>query len=187
MAKVHLNSALNNISGCLGSHVYRRYRKKTVLQRRPVFTQPWSAAQKETRATFGGGSAYAEKIKADPVLRELYKERGRRRLLNYRHMAIRDFFNPPTVGDLDTTGYKAPTGGVLVVHATDDFEVVRVHFALSNAAGADVFAGDATPDGISWRFTAPPPAPGVAAPVTVVVTAYDRPGNATERKFPLPA
>src|SRR3954468_2267538 len=123
MPTVHLNSALNAVSGKIGDFVYRRYRGKTILQRRPRFTHAWTAKQEGTRATYAGGSAYAAIVKADPVLRARYAARGRRRQLNYRQMAIRDFFNPPSVDKLQTSRYCAATGGVLQASARDDFEV----------------------------------------------------------------
>ena len=155
-----------------------------MLQRRPTFTKPWSEAQGKTRTTFGGGSQFAATIKADPLLRELYAARGRRRQLNYRQMAIRDYFHAPSVDALLTAGYTAPAGGELVVRASDDFEVVRVILALHAADGNVVAEGDAILRDRFWHFTVPPSAGG-NPPVNAAVTAFDRPGNSTTRQFPL--
>jgi hypothetical protein len=51
MPKVHLNTALTGLSGTLDGRVYRRYRGRVVLQRRPVFRRPWSDAQTRTCIT----------------------------------------------------------------------------------------------------------------------------------------
>lgn len=185
MPTVHLNSALHGVSGHFGDLVYRRYRGRTILQRRARFTQPWSAAQEKTRATFAGGSAYAAQVAADPALRALYAQRGARRRLNFRQMAIRDYFNPPSLGELDRTAYRAGTGGRLAIEACDDFEVVRVSMELHDASGTVTTQSDAAHTGRFWECQVPAPATGVSPPRAVTVTAYDRPGNATARRFPL--
>jgi hypothetical protein len=184
MAKAHLASFLHGLGGALGDYVYRRHRGGTVLQRRPVFKQPWSAAQQTTRATFGAGSAFAAKIKADPVLRALYAEHGRRRQLNYRQMAIRDYFTPPTIADLRPDGFTPATGGRLCVEAHDDFEVVRVRYVLRAADATLVAEGEAQRTQ-GWEIVVPPPPAGAPPAANATITAYDRPGNATERTFPL--
>lgn len=184
MAKVNLGSVLHGLSGAIGDQVFRRYRGRTVVQRRPVFTQPWSEAQTETRHTFAGGSRYAAQVKADPALRELYATRGKRRRLNYRQMAIRDFFHAPKVDAVDTSAYQGETGGRLTVRASDDFEVVRVTIALQDPAGNIVATCETAACNSTWQGELPAVAHDPAS-MKIVVTAFDRPGNATTRAFPV--
>jgi hypothetical protein len=187
MAKVQLNPALNHISGKIDGYVHRRYRGRNFLQRRPVFTQPWSEGQQQQRATFAGGSQFAATIGADPALREFYRECGRRFELNYRQMALRDYFNPPEVHGLER-GSEA-TGGpdTLIVRAYDAVAVVRVSIVIRDPAGATVCSGDAALRNEAWHFPLPALPADPVAPLTVVVTAYDRPGNRAEKSFPLPS
>jgi hypothetical protein len=182
MAKVRPNSDLNDYMGKTGNVVYRRFRGRTIVQRIPVFTQPPSDAQKQVRATFSGGSEYARRVGADPVLRERYKAHGRRARLTYRHMAIRDYFNPPQVTALVVETYTPATGGLLIVRATDDFEVARVTFGFRDAAGALLFESAGTLINGEWHLTVPPPVPGTPLPARVRVTAYDHPGNSDARE-----
>lgn len=84
-----------------------------------------------------------------------------------------------------TDGYTAQAGGVLVARASDDFEVVRVVFALRDAEGAVLAEGDAILRHTVWHFTVPPPIDG-RRPISVAVSAHDRPGNVTTGRFPLP-
>jgi len=185
MARARLNPALTSINGNVDGYVYRHYRGRTVIQRKPVFTQPWSEAQAKTRTTFAGGSAFAAKVKADPELRAFYTQAGKRQKLNYRQMAIRDYFNPPTVDGLETYRYSPAKGGELRVDATDALGVARVRYELRDATGAQLAAGDATLGDVAWSCTLAPAPATAARPFAILITAEDRPGNATSRTFPL--
>jgi hypothetical protein len=183
MAKMH--SGLGRISGTIGGFVFKTYRGKTVLSKKPKFTKPWSKAQVATRKTFKAASDYSESVKADPVLREAYRQRGRRLKLNYRQMALRDAFNPPRVDSVDRSRFKPQQGGELVITAFDDFEVIGVQVTLHDSSGRVVASGDATPSHGRWRFEVPPATSAARAPVSIEVAARDRPGNVTTRTFPL--
>ena len=124
--KVHLNSALGSLHGKIEGYVFRRYRGKQILQKTPTFTQPWGAGTLAQRKEFGGADAwYKSVIKPNPDLVNLYRERGKKKQLNYRQMALRDFFNPPTIDGLYLSDYRPADGGLIKVSATDDFEVRR--------------------------------------------------------------
>ncbi len=186
MAKAHVNRFLKGLSGTIDGHVFRRHRGKTILQRKPTFTLPRSDGQVATMKTFSEASKFAALVKADPDLRRLYATRGRKVKLNFRHMAIGDYFHAPTVEHFGTGQYTAAGGGTLVILAKDDFEVVRVAVTLHDADAGVVAAGDAVGQDGVWRFAVASPASGAKRPVRATVTACDRPGNATTEEFPLP-
>jgi hypothetical protein len=185
MPKVGLYSLLNDTRGKMSQFVCRRFRGRTIIQRAPVFTQPWSDAQKQTRATFSGASAYARCVAANPTLRDRYKARADRHRLTYRHMAIRDYFHPPEVTGLVVGTYTAANGGLLIAHATDDFEVARVIFALYDAGGTLLHESAARPVNGDWHLTVPPPASGAPLAARVTITAYDHPAHSDAKSFVL--
>jgi hypothetical protein len=186
MAKVDCNGLLSSISGRVGDLVYRRVGRQTIAQRPPQHRPPRSAGQRKTQGVFGGGSAFAaEIVKPNSELRALYAQRGRRRHLNFRQVAIRDFFHPPHVDALNRAGYSPSAGGPLVISASDDFEVVRVTCVLRRADGTIVAFGDAKPKFTHWEYGAPPAASLSERATVAVITAFDRPGNFAVQEFPL--
>lgn len=185
MARVQLNPALGRISGAIDGYVFKTYRGKTVLSKKPKFTKPWSQAQVATRKTFKAASDFSKTVKADPALCEAYRQRGRRLKLNYRQMALRDAFNPPRIDALDRSDFTAADGGTLIITASDDFEVTGVKVTLHGSARRVVLSGEATPYHRRWSFEVPPPSSPARAPVSIEIAARDRPGNVTTRTFPL--
>lgn len=184
MAHADIDTALGAIHGKLDGFVYRTYRGRTFICKKPEFAGPRAPGQLETQATFAEGSAFADLVKADPELRAFYGAAGKRRRNNYRQMAISDYFSVPEIVRFDATDYSPATGGPLKVSALEKVEVARVHVALLAADGTCVLEGEAL--GIQPHvWDVPPLTTGVPIPVRAVVTAYDRPGNATTKEFPL--
>lgn len=186
MPKVRLNTALTGISGKIDEYVFKVYRGRTLLSKKPTFTKPWSEGQGDWRKTFSAASGFAALIKEDPELRERYRRRGKRLKLNYRQMALRDYFHPPEIEWLTTTHYRPAEGGTLEIGARDDFEVVAVQVTLRGADGAVILSGDAIPARRVWHFDVPVPGPGARNPTAVEISARDRPGNVSTRTFSLP-
>lgn len=92
----------------------------------------------------------------------------------------------PEIEKLDTDFYQPATGGRVSTATWDDFEVVRVVVVLRDAAGGVL--GCTEPKRAAkdvWYLEVPRPV-GSAAPGSVCITAFDRPGNFAVRMFPLP-
>ena len=187
MAKVHLNPALNAISGEIDGLVFRRFRGKTQLIKKATFTKPWSEGTLATRKTFKAASEFGEIVKNDPKLLAAYKARGRRRHLNYRQMALRDAFHAPVISAVELGDYASAAGGVLKIIAYDDFEVIGVTVKLRSATGVLLAEGDATLRRASWHYEVPPAASPERVPATAEVAARDRPGNVTTQVVALPS
>lgn len=186
MPRVQLNTALTRVSGEIDGYVFKMYRGRTLLTRKPTFTKPWSVAQGDWRKTFSAASGFAALVKADPELREQYRRRGKQLKLNYRQVALRDYFHAPEIHGFNADKYQSAKGGTLAVAVRDDFAVVGVQVTLRDAAGAEIMSGEARLAGIHWHFEVPPPAPGATPPATAEIAGRDRPGNVTTRAFPLP-
>ena len=189
MAKKDNRTPFGPIRGTLDGYVHRNYARRGISQvyRKPRTPETWSAGTLETRSAFARADAYFKSIKDDADLIARYRKAGRRLGLNCRQRAMRDCFRPPRIDTVDLSDYRVASGGPIVIHAVDDFEVTRVTVSLDDAQGGLIAQGDAVHQLGAWLFTAPPLSPGFPSPTHVLVTAYDRPGNSTMRKVNLPA
>ena len=96
-------------------------------------------------------------------------------------LTVADFFNAPSVDEVDLSGYSGQPGDLIVIRASDDFEVADVGVVLSQADGSPIEKGAAveTPAHSSrWVYTASVEVE-TGTTVQVMVTAMDRPGNRT--------
>jgi hypothetical protein len=186
MAKVVINSALREISGRVGEVEFRRFNGRVVLQKLQQRRQPWSRRQHGQRGHFKSCTDFATRVRADPGLRVVYGAAGgarRKRPLNYWQTAVRDAANAPTITSCNVAELDGAEGPFLRVLASDDFEVVRVHFAVRDGAGAILSCGDGKLDRGDWYFPLPPLTRDAKRAASVVVTAFDRPGNFAIRTF----
>ena len=107
-----------------------------------------------------------------------------------------DFFNAPSVDEVDLSGYSGQAGDPIVIHASDDFAVSAVSVALTNTDGSSTALRQA--QGASrkaarpakarpalhrvlrkrhrWLYTATT-AVATGTQVRITVTATDRPGG----------
>jgi hypothetical protein len=118
-------------------------------------------------------------VLADPEARALYEEAAAAEGKPIFSLTVADFFNAPTVDEVDVSAYTGAAGDEIVVTAADDFDVAEVQVALTDDGGAELESGAAaeTPaDSGRWVYTA---TMDVAAGTTVriAVTALDRPGG----------
>jgi hypothetical protein len=184
--KVDLNSGLEGLHGKADGYVYRKYRGKQIRQKKPTFSGEWGAGTVKQRACFESASKwYEEVVKPDPVLVALYRNKGYKRKLNFRQMAMGDYFNPPRVGGIFWHESVPGQPRKAWLDVRDDFEVVRVVVMLRDADGKLCHETDA--DRVKDRFyvTLPPETEGAKPPASIEVTAYDRPGNKATRTFEL--
>jgi hypothetical protein len=86
---------------------------------------------------------------------------------------------------VELSGYRGQPGGVIAVIATDDLEVVSVGVAIHTQSGGVVERGAAAKTHGVWRYAATATAPA-GEPLTIVVTATDRPGHEGSRTVSYP-
>ena len=180
MARVILNSAIGLARGRIGDVIFRRHKGGMVAQAPLVRRKPWSRPQRCHRDHFKNHADYAATVRADAALREAYATAGAKRKkkpLNYWQAAIRDHANPPKIAFFRTLDFTPAAGGDIAIWAYDDFKVVRVHVAIRDATGSVISAGEAQQVVERWLYHIPAPAPGTNSASSVVVTAFDRPGN----------
>ena len=183
MAKVKLNPILEQISGQVGDLVFKRYGDEVVVARKPDLEglEP-SEAQLAQRERFREAAFYGKMVMADPETKAIYEEVARAKGQPLFSLLVADFFNAPSVDVVDLSGYTGAAGDEIVIRARDDFDVVGVSVALTDADGNPIESGEATetpPDSGRWIYTATA-AVTTGTTVRIAVTATDRPGGVAE-------
>jgi len=95
---------------------------------------------------------------------------------------VADFFNAPSVDEVDLSGYGGAAGDKIVIKASDDFEVLGVNVALTNGDGSPLESGAAIETPVKsgrWVYTATS-AVTTGTTVRIAVIASDRPGGKGE-------
>jgi hypothetical protein len=91
-----------------------------------------------------------------------------------------DFFNPPVIGEIDSSGYNGQVGSTLLATVTDDFKVSSVKVKIEKANGSTLEEGSATilPDGLNWMYVSTV-ANGTVTGTKVSFIASDLPNHST--------
>ncbi|WP_412062429.1 hypothetical protein [Rubrivirga sp. IMCC45206] len=180
MATVKLNPILEQLRGKVGDLVFKRYGDGTVVSRTPDFSdhEP-TEAQLAHRDRFRQATVYGRVVMADEEARAVYEAAAETRGKPIFSLTVADFFNAPSVDEIDVSGYTGASGDPIVVRASDDVDVQRVVVALTDADGAALESGEAAADAGHWVYTAQTDvAPGTT--VRIGVQAVDRPGGVGE-------
>lgn len=94
-------------------------------------------------------------------------------------LTIADFFNAPSVDEVDLTSYNGQVGDLIVVLVHDDFAVCAVHMALNDAVGNSIESGEAVEEPAKsgrWVYTATT-AVAAGTQMRILITAKDHPGS----------
>ncbi len=183
MARVKLNPILEQVRGQIGDLVFKRYGDEVIISRKPDLTgvEP-TEAQLAQRERFRQAAIYGKMVMADPETKTLYQEAAKAKGQPVFSLTVADFFNAPSVDEVDLSGYTGAPGDEIVIIASDDFDVLGVRVVLSDAGGGAIEEGDAveTPaDSGRWVYAATATA-ATGTTVRVGVTAMDRPGGVGE-------
>ncbi len=181
MAKVKLNPILEQIRGKVGDLVFKRYGDEVVISRMPDLegVEP-TEAQLAHRERFRQAALYGKMVMADPETKSLYVEVAKAKGKPVFSLTVADFFNAPSVDEVDVSEYAGAVGDEIVVMASDDFDVVGVSVALTDAEGDPIEGGEAVETPVEsgrWVYAATA-AVDTGTTVRIAVTATDRPGGA---------
>lgn len=184
MARTKLNPVFNSFRGKIGELVFKQFGSSTIVARTPdssgrVFTQN----QLEVQERFRQAVQYGKLVMADPQAKALYEEAAESREKPLFSLMVADFFNEPTVDEIDLSQYTAHAGSSILVRATDDFEVMSVDVSVINTTnGAVIETGAATKSAESgrWIYVATVDVPP-GTPIRIEATASDRPGHKTKK------
>ncbi len=177
--KVKLNPMFDTAKGQLGGLVFRQVNGVTIAGRKPAFALEPTIEQAAARARFKQAVEYGKSVMADNTVRPLYEAEARSRNIPVFALTVADYFNAPSITNIDLSAYRGNVGDVIKIHAMDDFGVASVHVTLTNSdTNAPIENGravESAPGSGIWLYTT---TVKVADPnVKFEVVAADRPGG----------
>ena len=136
-----------------------------------------TATQLQVQANFIKAATYAKAILTDATILEAYRLKAKPGQSAYNR-AMSDFFHPPVIGEIDSSGYNGNIGGALISTVTDDFKVASVKVRIEKPDGTLIEGGSASllPDGLNWTYVSTVANANVAG-TKISFTAADMPGH----------
>jgi len=184
MAKYRYNVLTHGLSGTLDIVAFsQRAGGLTVLGKRRKkrsIDNPFTANQIAVHEKFQQASQYAKSVKANnPTLFAAYTAIAGTGQSGF-NMAFADFFNSPSITNIDVSAYTGAPGSIIKARVVDDIESKKVHVRIESASAVLIEEGDAVKDadGLDWLYTATQTNASVTGS-KVTVTATDNPGNTT--------
>lgn len=126
--KTH-NALTSGCSGKFGNQLVVRHRFSKEIICQYGHATKWSEAQDMQRARFRMAGYYATSVKYKPELKARYDD-ARTNGNNFRNVAMRDFFNPPDIKEVDVNGYNGSAGSYILITAEDDFMMASVSVCI---------------------------------------------------------
>lgn len=180
MAKVKLNPILEQLQGKVGDLVFKRYGDEVIISRKPDLSgHEFSEAQIAAQERFRQAALYGKMVMADPETKAVYEKEAEMTGKPVFSLTVADFFNAPTIDEVDLAAYGGAIGDEIIIRASDDFEVVSVQVAITDTDSNLIESGQAveTPANSGrWVYQA---TSEVAAgnSIRIAVRASDRPGG----------
>ncbi len=168
-------------SGTLGEVVFRQSKLGgIVIARRPRPRTSITEKQEKVKDKFKDAVYYAKGILEDAALKAEYAARVNDKLPSVYSVAFTDYLKAPVVKGIDASRYKGAIGDKIEIRAVDDFKVVSVFVEVLGANGVLLESGEAvqSSNAMLWHYAATK-ANAALAGTKIIVTAKDKPGNAT--------
>ncbi len=182
MARVKQNALIKGLSGRIGkSIVFKTYGNVTVVSAYPDMSNvKLSAKQKTENKKFKEAMAYAKSQMADPTAKALYKAKTTG-MQKPHNLAIADFYHPPEIGNVVVSIAQQGKADQISIEAKDDFMVVKVEVEILRNDGRQHEIGNAQEIRENkWQYVVQRVYPS-AEGLNIIVRAWDRPGNCTEK------
>ena len=183
MTEVNLNETIDGYRGAIGNLVFKKYKGRIIVCRKPKFTQPPSPKQIEDRAHFAEAVAYARAVKADPVARAFYEPIAKERDTCVYWLAIKDFLCAPSLLPLDLSEYEGKVGDKITIRAVDLNGLAHVDERIFAQDGTPIEQGTAVENGVRsgiWIYTATVLV-ALGTVVFIEVKGVDHAGNEAQR------
>ena len=178
MVKVKKNLLLTGLVGALNKQfVLKQYGSVTVISAYPDMSKVVKTdKQRKENHKFRQAMAYARSQMADPVSKAEYKAKAKG-LQKPHNVAMADFYHPPEIKNIDLTGFHGQKNDVIIIHAIDDFKVVRVTVSISDSKGTVLETGEALQlTKWKWKYKVENEY-DTADTLQMTATAWDKPGN----------
>lgn len=182
MAKTNLNSTIDDYRGSIGKLVFKKYRGRTIVAKKPVITAEPSQAQLDQRIRFKEAAAFGKFAQNDPELSAIYEPIARARELTVYTVAVQDFLKKPVIQPLFLSQYKGRVGDPILIHATDEVGLARLEVTLNSDNGTLIESGQAVesvPGTGKWIYVATMDVP-YGTEIFIEVAALDHAGNRTK-------
>ena len=179
MSEVDLNETIDGYRGAIGNLVFKKYKGRIIVCRKPKFTQPPSPKQIEGRAHFAEAVAYAQAVKADPVAHAFYEPIAKERDTCVYWLAIKDFLCAPSLLPLDLSEYQGRMGDKITIRAVDVIGLAHVDVNIVAQDGTPIESGKAVENDVcsgKWIYTATKPA-ALGTDIFITVNGVDHAGN----------
>jgi hypothetical protein len=157
MTEVNLNETVDGYRGSIGRLVFKRYRGRTIVGRKPKIEKPPTEAQIAHRERFKEAAAFGKSALADTALLEFYTPIALERDISVYALAMGDFMKLPAIKPLDLTKYKGQIGDVIEIRATDDIGLAGLEVTIHRVGGVTIERGSAVETGArsgKWIYTA---------------------------------
>lgn len=184
--KLDRNPMMHGASGTLGEAVYRFIRGQLIVSRRPKKRKSSTEKQQLMLNKSRRAARYAKTAMEDPVAKAEYATGVDIRKFSAYHVAFTDYMTAPEIDEIDTSLYKGEIGETIAITALDDFEVVSVSVELRDEKDNVIESGAAIqqPVKMHWYYAATKKN-NTPSGTKFIVTAKDRPGNATVKSVVL--
>jgi hypothetical protein len=182
MKDVELNPTVERYRGSIGRLVFKKYRGKTIVAKKPVRTKAPGEAELARRERFKEGVAYAKGVLADPVASAFYEPIAERQELSVYVVAMRDFLKRPKIKPLYLSKYKGQIGNVIEIRATDDIGLADLDVNIVAQDGSPIERGKAVETATGsgkWIYTATASV-AYGSDVFIEVLGVDHAGNETK-------
>lgn len=182
MTKTTLNPTIDDYRGSIGKLVFRKYRGRTVVSKKPVVTAPPSQAQVAQRIRFKEAAAFGKFAQNDPTLCAIYETIAQARQVTVYTVAVQDYLKKPVIKPLDLFEYKGRIGDPILIDASDEIGLASLEVTLESNDGSLIESGqpvESAPGTGKWTYKAT-----VAVPyntdIFITVVALDHAGNRTK-------
>lgn len=187
MAQVKNNIITEGLSGSFaGQIVFRQSYGKTIVSSMPNMPEERSEAQKKQSARFREAVKYAQHVLDDPALLATYAVKTQSNKSPYCQ-AVADYLNLPEIVALKLDAFEKKAGDRLLIQATDDHLITKVHCLLCEADGSLLEQGLAEWDEHEneWVYTFKENHTHHQA-LRLIVRVTDLPGNSMVREELIP-
>lgn len=182
MSEVDLNPTVDGYRGSIGRLVFRKYKGRTIVGKKPVRTREQSLEELARQERFKEAVAYAKSVLADPAAREFYQPIALHRDISVYNAALGDFLKLPAIKPLNLANYKGQVGDTIAIRAIDDIGLADLEVSIVAQDGTPIEQGKAVEIGErsgKWTYTATAQV-ALGADVFIEVKGIDHAGNETQ-------
>ncbi len=179
MSEANLKPTIEGYRGAIGKLVFRNYKGRTIVSRKPVITKDPSEGQLAQRQRFKDAVTFAKSAAANPGLRAFYEPIAKAKDITIYALAVADYLKTPEFQYVDLDGYKGKVGDKIVIKANDDLGMASVNVSISAQDGSPIESGQAVEEGAGsgkWIYTAAVPV-ALGTDIFIEATGADHAGT----------